>query len=97
MAALPPDPNTTGLNDPPPGIGLSAPSQFPTEPVTTGADVGPGAGPEALMNVNPPPDPDEAVMAALVPMLEAVVDNKRMTSQRAKQLVRRYRSQLPVR
>jgi len=38
----------------PPVVPLDAPSNRPDEPVTTGAPLGPGAGPEALGPANPP-------------------------------------------
>ena len=40
------------------GGAFNAPSARPDEPITTGAPVGPGAGPEALSFVNPMSRPD---------------------------------------
>lgn len=50
---------------------LNAPSQFPDEPVTSGAPLGPGPGPEALASLAPmgpaaaPTDPIEAELREL--------------------------------
>jgi len=37
-------------------VSLGAPTERPQEPITTGVDVGPGAGSEALMMSQPPDD-----------------------------------------
>lgn len=51
---------------------LTAPSEFPDEPVTNGALRGPGAGPEALSNLPQPTsdDPDIEMARMYLPAIE---------------------------
>jgi hypothetical protein len=63
---------------------LDAPSQFPGEPVTSGADAGPGPG-SAAVRV---PDPSLQYMKSMLPALE-IAANQPTTSVEFRQMVRR--------
>lgn len=98
QAAVSPIPRDAGLADrpPPPGGFLNGPSRRPTEPVTAGSPIGPGPGEEALQQPTPMPDPDQARLVALVPLLELLASTSgRPVSMKSRQLVRRLRSQVP--
>jgi len=97
QAAVPAvSPELVGLNDPQPAQNFGAASDSPQESLFEGSRIGPGAGPEGLSTPVPLPDPDEQALAAVVPILEAIVDQRHNSSARTRQMVRRYRSQLPV-
>ena len=85
-----------GVTDPQPHAGLSSPTEFPQENLFEGARGGPGGGPEVQADINSLPDPDDQAMEHWVPILEGIVENRRWSSQAARQLVRRARSQLPI-
>ena len=67
-------------------IGLGAPSQMPDEPVTAGASMGAGAGPEALALPNQP-DQDMRRLVTYLPVLEHMA-NQAGSSKAARNLVR---------
>jgi hypothetical protein len=85
-----------GVNDPQPEPSINRPTEDLNESLFAGSRIGPGPGPEALASPVPMPDPDEEAMASIVPILEGIVDQRRNSSARMRQLVRKYRSELPV-
>ena len=70
-------------------IGLGAPSQMPDEPVTAGAAMGAGAGPEALGLPNQP-DQDMRRLVTYLPVLEHMA-NQVGASKAARNLVRQLK------
>lgn len=69
-------------------IGLGEDSTMPDVPVTDGAALGPGAGPEALA---PPYNPDLAALKNWMPVLEFMA-NRPGSSDAARNLVRQIKS-----
>ncbi len=96
QAAVPsgPSPDLIGLNDPQPGTDFHGPSDSPEESLFEGSRIGPGGGPEALTMPGAEQDPDEEALRSIVPILEGIVDQRHNSSATARQMVRRYRSQL---
>jgi hypothetical protein len=88
-------PQDLGLNDPQPGPSIQRPTEAPDESLFAGADFGPGPGPEALVRPDPVTDPDEEILSQMVPMLEAITDNRRHSTSAMRQTVRRMRSKMP--
>ena len=84
-----------GLADPKPGPSLNRPSEFPNESLFEGSRTGPGAGPEALLEPDPVADIDEELLIGLVPILEGIALGRHNGSSRMRQMIRKYRSQLP--
>ncbi|WP_143659431.1 hypothetical protein [Streptomyces sp. MP131-18] len=82
-----------------PGIDLSAlvgfgePSAQPGTPVTAGAAVGAGPGPEAL-NLSPQPDEDMQNLIAAIPALERMA-NVPGASRATRNYVRYLKSRVP--
>jgi len=73
---------------------LTAPSQRPDEPVTTGSPIGPGAGPEALtLPSNQDTDTDRARLISYLPALEAAAQSPN-SSQAFRNYVRVLRANL---
>lgn len=73
---------------------LYAPTQRPNEPITHGAPVGAGAGPEALMmNQNLDTDADKIRMLSYLPALEAAAQDPN-SSQAFRNYVRVLRANL---
>lgn len=77
-----------------PVIGLNEPTQRPNEPITTGIDMGPGAGSEALM-VNQVPDDTNfrANINAYIPVLSYVAGLPN-TSPETRKAIRQIMDQL---
>lgn len=71
-------------------IGLGADSQMPDVPVTDGAALGPGQGPEALSSTQ---SQQSQYMASYLPALEFLA-NQPGSSDSARNLVRQLKSQL---
>lgn len=79
----------------PPPIPLSAPTQRPGEPVTSGLSLGPGPGPEAIPAIAPSgPDPDILQFAQYLPALELMTTLPNASSA-VRNLVRRLRGATP--
>lgn len=74
----------------PEGPGAHAPSQQPDVPVTDGAALGPGAGPEAL-GLQSQPDEDLARLVQYLPVFEHLA-NQPGSSKAARNLVRELKS-----
>lgn len=73
---------------------LTAPSQRPDEPVTTGVPIGPGAGPEALtLPSNQDTDEDRARLLSYLPALEVAAQSPN-SSQAFRNYVRLLRANL---
>ena len=97
QAAVPSVPQENiGLGDPPPGPSIGRASDFPNESLFEGVAGGPGGGPESLVSPISLPDPDEDMMIDILPILEGIVNSRRLTSSRSRQMVRRIRSQVPA-
>ena len=79
------------------GTPLYAPSERPNEPITTGVDIGPGAGPEVLgMNQTPAPEDDtnfRATMLAYMPVL-SYISSLPNTSPETRKAIRQLRDSL---
>jgi len=86
-----------GLYDAPPGPSINRPSDSPNESLFEGSRIGPGAGPEALSYPETEPSQEALVAESIVPILEAIVSERRDASVTSRQMVRKYRSELPVR
>lgn len=71
---------------------LSAPTQQPNTPVTDGAAVGPGAGPEAL-GINDQQDADMQRLITYLPVLEHMAEQPG-SSRAARNLVRQLKGML---
>lgn len=71
-------------------VGLNADSTMPDVPVTDGASLGPGQGPEALSSSQ---NPQNQSAAAWLPALEFMA-NQPGSSESARNLVRQLKSQL---
>jgi hypothetical protein len=71
-------------------VGLGADSQMPDVPVTDGAAMGPGQGPEALSSTQ---SQQNQVMASYLPALEFLA-NVPGSSDSARNLIRQLKSQL---
>ncbi len=93
VSAVPMD--QMGLTDPQPGPSINRTSEFPNESLFEGSQIGPGAGPEAMVFPDQEQTLDDEILMEIVPVLEAIVDGRRRTSSRVRQMVRKYRSQLP--
>lgn|GEM_PF-3650857 len=93
VSAIPAD--QIGLTDPSPGQPLGRESEFPNESLFAGSSVGPGVGPEALQYPGRTEDPNAAMMAEIVPIMEAMADNRKHSSARTRQMVRKMRAELP--
>lgn len=76
----------------PPGPGFGAASQQPGTPVTDGAGLGPGAGPEAL-GLTPQSDDDMQRLIQYLPVLEHMA-NQPNSSKAARNLVRDVKGRL---
>jgi hypothetical protein len=74
----------------PEGPGAYAPTQQPGVPVTDGAALGPGAGPEAL-GLQSQPDEDLAKLVQYLPVLEHMA-NQPGASKAARNLVRQLKA-----
>jgi hypothetical protein len=74
-------------------IPLHAPTQRPNEPVTTGAPIGPGAGPEALGLSNQPDDNFRANLAMYMPALSFIAGRSE-TSPETRAVIRQLRDML---
>lgn len=74
---------------------LDAPTQRPSEPLTAGMPMGPGAGPEALGALAPRPENGVADLAPYLPVLEFMASRPNATSQ-TRNLVRRLRASTPT-
>lgn len=78
----------------PQAVPLTAPTQNPDEPVTTGIPVGAGAGPEALkLPQNTDTDVDKARLISYLPVLE-VAANQPNSSQAFRNYVRLLKANL---
>lgn len=76
----------------PPGVDFGAPTQMPDVPVTDGAALGPGAGPEAL-GLTPQRDEDMQRLIGYLPVLEHMA-NQPGSSKAARNLVRSLKGML---
>ena len=94
VSAIPSD--QIGLTDAAPGRPIGRESEFPNESLFAGSKAGPGVGPEALQFPNAEEDQDAEMLAEVVPILEAMVDNRKHTSARMRQMVRKMRADMPV-
>lgn len=76
--------------------GLGAPTQRPTEPLTAGLPIGPGAGPEALGRTNPAEQKlqDFQALADYLPQFEQYIFSGK-SSNTMKAFVKYLRSQTP--
>lgn len=96
MAAAP-QPSFTPTNpvrNLPQATPLTAPSQRPDEPVTTGVPIGPGAGPEALtLPSTQDTDEDRARLLSYLPALEVAAQSPN-SSQAFRNYVRLLRANL---
>lgn len=70
-------------------VGFDAPTQMPDEPITAGAAMGEGAGPEALSLPNAP-DEDLRRLVAYLPVFEHMA-NQPGSSKAARNLVRQLK------
>lgn len=79
------------------GTPLYAPTERPNEPITTGAPIGPGAGPEALgINQTPAPEDDtnfRATMLSYMPVL-SYISSLPNTSPETRRAIRQLRDSL---
>lgn len=71
-------------------VPLSEPSQFPGEPVTAGADAGPGPG-ASVLGLVAPPDPADQYARQLLPVLQ-IAATMPFSSVELRQLYRRLRA-----
>lgn len=71
---------------------FGAPTEQPNTPVTDGAPLGPGAGPEAL-GINPPQDDDMNRLIQYLPVLEHMAEQPG-ASKAARNLVRELKGRL---
>lgn len=85
-------PPSAGLPSVPPGPAFGAASQQPDTPVTDGAALGPGAGPEAL-GLTPQSDDDMQRLIQYLPVLEHMA-NQPLTSKASRNLVRELKGRL---
>lgn len=83
---------SAGLPQVPPGPAFGAASQQPGTPVTDGAGLGPGAGPEAL-GLTPQSDEDMQRLLQYLPVLEHM-SSQPGTSKSARNLVRELKGML---
>lgn len=84
-----------GINDPQPNKSINSPSEDSAESLFAGAPFGPGPGVEALSSPTVEPPPDTEALKQFVPILEGIVEGRHASSARMRQMVRKYRSQLP--
>lgn len=75
--------------------GFSRPTERPAEPVTAGAPIGAGPGPEAVPQVGPGEWPDLERVRAMLPALEYMA-NRPGVSQATRNYVRQIRGSLPI-
>jgi hypothetical protein len=76
----------------PPGVAFGAATQQPDTPVTDGAGLGPGAGPEAL-GLTPQSDDDMQRLIQYLPVLEHM-SSQPNSSKAARNLVRELKGRL---
>lgn len=76
----------------PQGTPFGAPTEHPGTPVTDGAPLGPGAGPEAL-GINPPQDDDMQRLMQYLPVFEHMAEQPN-SSKAARNLVRELKGRL---
>ena len=96
-----PPPAATPMGDPAPVQGapgppvpLDAPTGRPGEPLTAGAALGPGPGPDVLPRVPEGVDPDLANLAKQLPILELMASQPTASVQ-FRNFVRRVRGAVP--
>lgn len=75
-------------------VGLVSPTNRPGEPVTSGLDYGPGAGPEAMGGMPDPTQQDIQSWRPLLPTLEYLASQPNSTAS-TRNFVRRLRSLMP--
>jgi hypothetical protein len=79
--------------EPPPAF--DRPTEFPSEPLTSGMNMGPGLGAESAALQLPQFDnSDRLIMADWIPVLELLA-GRPGTSQATRNMVRQMRSQMP--